>query len=86
MSTATLTITDRREQSRGFEYVVDCEHGTTTASLLGPFRADLLGSAVAIQKHYAEEQCRCTRKLRKIYPPGLIEVEAARIQMLRDKS
>ena len=79
MSTATLKI--KRQPEGGIDYIVQCEHATTTYNVDGPERVDLLGSALAVAQHHAWERCRCTRKLRKKYPPALIELEAMRINL-----
>lgn len=71
MSTATLTIRDQGNNRK--EITVDCEHGTTVG--LGA-NTDRIGDApfvaATVLKHYTEEGCRCTRKLRRKYPPSLL--------------
>ena len=80
MSRATMTIKDHG--GGRVDYIVTCEHATTTSTLEGPVRADLLGKATALQIHHGWGPCRCTRKLRKEYPASLIEIEAARLYLL----
>ena len=57
------------------EYVVDCEHGTTTALSASPEHGGPDESAIVaalVLRHYAAERCRCTRKLRRRYPSSLL--------------
>ena len=57
------------------EFTLDCEHGITTALSASPEHGGPDESAIIaalVMKHYAEERCRCTRKLRRRYPPSLL--------------
>lgn len=69
MSTARLTIRPETSVSPpGRRVEVDCEHGTTTLTMCAPAGGLVLPddaiSRVAVAKHYSEERCRCTRRLR----------------------
>ncbi len=68
MSNATL-VKQRGAVDNSEDFVVDCEHGTTTVTVITPPGAvtfpDASSAATAVAKHYEEEGCRCTRKLRK---------------------
>jgi hypothetical protein len=50
---------------------VDCEHGETTIAVIQPVGAPTVSEqtviATAVARHYLEEGCRCTRKLRLQY-------------------
>ena len=70
MSRATLKKRPVKGVQFTEEFVVDCEHGTTTVFAMNPPGAavqisDYQTSAMAVAKHYDEEHCRCTRQLRK---------------------
>ena len=71
MSTATLKIVELDNGLRRFE--IDCRHGTTEGLAMG---VDKIGDAAVVAglalKHFSEERCRCTRQLRKKYPPSLL--------------
>ncbi len=54
------------------QIVVDCRHGTTTLTIVAPNpeamqRQEMAATRLALVKHYEEERCRCTRRLRKRY-------------------
>jgi hypothetical protein len=69
--TATIRVrplpgTDTRE------VVIDCKHATTTATIVQPpgvavHLSDVEVARVALARHYGEEACRCTRRLRQRY-------------------
>jgi hypothetical protein len=66
-----LTIEPVPGFTRARRVVVDCRHGTTTVHFFegrnGPIPTDAELAATALARHYAEERCRCTRKLRRQY-------------------
>jgi hypothetical protein len=66
-STATLTVRD----DGPVRYIqVDCRHATTTVALIaggGHVIDPLAGARLGLLRHYAEEGCRCTRRLRRRY-------------------
>lgn len=71
MGLATLKISDLRGGMKRF--VIDCPHGTTAGHAIN---ADSIGEAAIVaglvMKHHAAEGCRCTRELRRKYPPSLL--------------
>ena len=76
MSNATLTVEPLADQPDKVEYgktaIVDCQHATTRVDLINPqdgMDAAKIVAAMAIGKHYDEEGCQCTRKLRARYLP-----------------
>ena len=69
MRQATLTITPLPALGpRGKRIEVDCAHDTTTLHLAAgadaPPVPEQVLAAVAVVKHYSEERCSCTRRLR----------------------
>lgn len=73
-SAAIFTRRPAPEYGRGAEeVVVDCDHGTTTVTLLPsgrPERAEAevtFAVAMAVWRHYTAEGCACTRRLRRLY-------------------
>ena len=70
-ATATIEIENLGDGEK--RITVDCPHGTTTGHALNAAAVEE-GALVAslVMKHYAEEGCRCTRKLRRKYPPSLL--------------
>lgn len=59
---ATLKIQPMKGMSDVREFVVDCQHGTTTLVAVRPEKAgigDRQMVAMAIAKHEDEEHCRC---------------------------
>ena len=84
-TTATLTVDDLPELGRdGRRVVVDCKHGTTRvwSANAPPPGLQLSGedsARMALLKHYAEERCRCIRKLwRRYFDCELGEIALAR--------
>jgi hypothetical protein len=72
MSTATLrTIPLPKLSPRARRIEVDCEHGTTSISVLErentPHVDDADAIRMALARHHAEEGCACTRRLWRQY-------------------
>ena len=77
---ATLTIAAAPQHGPAARaIVVDCAHGTSTAVLMAGGPPEVVAAherasvALAIAKHFSEERCRCTAKLRRRY--GLAEAK-----------
>jgi hypothetical protein len=70
MTTATLTAEPIPALHPGaVRYVVDCEHGTTTA-IMTPGHTPMPAAVfvrIALARHYDEERCGCTVALRRKY-------------------
>ena len=71
MSHATLAV---EHLEGGVKRVtVDCGHGTTTSHALNSVEVgEPAIVAAVVQAHHAAEGCRCTRELRRQYPPSLL--------------
>ena len=71
MTAASLKIEDMGNGEK--HIVIDCRHGTTTGRAMnaGAIEEAALVAGL-VMKHYAEEGCRCTRELRRKYPPSLL--------------
>lgn len=74
MSAATLTATPAPELAPGARQItIDCRHGTTSLTMIPPRNPDAYRPheaacvRLALLKHYSEEGCRCTRRLRERY-------------------
>ncbi len=74
MSKTTLEVRPLQDGDRvGRPVRVDCRHGTTHiiySEGQGPNAVrftDVQLAALAVAKHYDEEGCRCTRRLRRRY-------------------
>ena len=73
VSKVTITASDTAELGEGWRRVaLDCPHGTTTAHYANGRAGHLQLAEVDVvrallMKHHAEQQCRCTRSLRRRY-------------------
>lgn len=73
MISATLTATD---QAGARVLTVDCPHGETSIAYVngtdpGALQiTDAAAAVMALARHYEEERCRCTRKLRRRFGVG----------------
>jgi len=74
MSAATLTAEPPPDLAPGArQIIVDCQHGTTSLTLIPPrdpaaYRPHEAACVrLALLKHFSEEGCNCTRKLRRRY-------------------
>jgi hypothetical protein len=67
MSRATLELRQLSTVTR--EAIVDCQHGTSSATVIQPpgglLITDAALVAVVVEKHYSREHCSCTRSLRR---------------------
>lgn len=65
---ATLVVEPYRLLPDAKRIVIDCRHGETSVVFMPSEALALSDTALArmaLSKHYSEERCRCTRRLRK---------------------
>ena len=63
---ATLKIRPMKGMPDAREFVLDCQHGTTTLVSVNPERAGITDRAMvemAVAKHEDEEHCLCAARL-----------------------